>query len=141
MVNVKGGFWGTAVADHDRQELILTKKYYALGQFTRYIRPGSRLIEMSGSAVAALNRDGDALTVVCIHAEEREWEVKLDISRFGNLFPDGSRVRIIRTSGSMAQGENWAELPESTVSGGCVTALLPPFSITTFLVEGNGIGQ
>ena len=29
MVNTSGGCWGTAVADHDQQELILTMKYYA----------------------------------------------------------------------------------------------------------------
>ena len=42
---------------------------------------------------------------------------------------------MIRTSGSMADGENWAELPASVVKNGTVTASLLPHSITTFLVE------
>ena len=37
MVDVNGGFWGLAVADHDKNEIILTQKYYAFGQFSRYI--------------------------------------------------------------------------------------------------------
>ncbi len=96
MVNTAGGYWGTAVADHDRQELILTMKYYVLGQFIRSIRPGSRLIEMKGPAVAALEGTGKRLTVVAINQEEKEKTARLDVTAFGNAFPAGSRVRSIR---------------------------------------------
>ena len=141
MVNVNGGYWGTAVADHDRQELILTKKYYAFGQFTRYIRPGSRLIPLNGSAVAALDAEGKRLTVVVVNPEAAQRGVTLDVSAFGGAFPDGSPVRMIRTSGGMADGENWAELPVSAVTDGTVAASLLPCSVTTFLVESaEGIG-
>ena len=44
MVNLNGGYWGVAVADHDKNEIILTQKYYAFGQFSRYIRPGYTII-------------------------------------------------------------------------------------------------
>ena len=40
MPDITKGFWGLAVADHDNQSIILTKKYYVFGQFSRYIRPG-----------------------------------------------------------------------------------------------------
>ena len=135
MVDVNGGYWGTAVADHDREQLILTMKYYALGQFTRYIRPGSRLIEMTGPAVAALDATGNALTAVAINAQLVERSVTIDLSGFSSAFPDGSRVRVIRTSGGMAHGEHWAELPGIAVDAAKVSASLPPFSITTFVVE------
>ena len=135
MVNVNGGYWGTAVADHDRQELILTKKYYAFGQFTRYIRPGSKLLAMSGPAVAALDAEGKQLTVVAVNSEAAQRSVTLDLSAFNGVFPDGTPVKMIRTSGSMADGENWAELPASVVKNGTVAASLLPHSITTFLVE------
>lgn len=137
MVNVNGGYWGTAVMDHDRQKLILTKKYYAFGQYTRYIRPGSRLIEMEGPAVAALDETGKRLTVVVYNEEGSARDLTLNLSAFGDAFPHGSRVRVIRTSGSMADGENWAELPASAVRKGSVIASLAPHSVTTFLVEGN----
>ena len=70
MVNVNGGYWGTAVMDHDQQKLILTQKYYVFGQYTRYIRPGARLIEMEGPAVAALDETGKQLTVVVYNEQE-----------------------------------------------------------------------
>ena len=137
MVDVNGGYWGTAVADHDRQELILTQKYYALGQFTRYIRPGSRLIEMEGPAVAALDETGKKLTAVVFNAEPENCDMTLDISAFADTFPNGCVVRVIRTSGSMENGENWAELPDTSVSDDSVRAFLKPYSITTFVVEGR----
>lgn len=137
MVNTAGGYWGTAVADHDRQELILTMKYYVLGQFTRYIRPGSRLIEMKGPAVAALDGAGTRLTVVAVNQEETEKTACLDVAAFGNVFPAGSPVRIIRTSGSIASGEHWAELPELALEEGGLTVSLAPHSVTTFLIEGQ----
>ena len=137
MVNTAGGYWGTAVADHDRQELILTMKYYVLGQFTRYIRPGSRLIEMKGPAVAALDGAGTRLTVVAVNQEETEKTACLDVAAFGNVFPAGSPVRIIRTSGSIASGEHWAELPEQALEEGGLTVSLAPHSVTTFLIEGQ----
>ncbi len=137
MVNTDGGYWGTAVADHDRQELILTMKYYVLGQFTRYIRPGSRLIEMKGSAVAALDEAGRKLTVVIVNSKENEQTACLDLSGFGNAFPEGSRVRAIRTSGSVAAGEHWTELPEESTGPDGVTVQLVPYSVTTFIIEGD----
>ena len=135
MVNVNGGYWGTAVADHDRQELILTKKYYAFGQFTRYIRPGSSLLAMSGPAVAALDENGKRLTVVVVNSEAAQRGLTLDVSSFQDTFPDGSPVRMIRTSGSMAEGENWTELPAAAVRNGTIAVSLPAYSITTFLVD------
>ena len=138
MEDLNGGYWGTAFMDLDKEELILTKKYYAFGQFTRYIRPGSRMIEMEGPAVAALDESGNRLTVVVINTEPNQQKLTLDVSAFGSAFPDGCIVRAIRTSGSMSKGENWAELPQASVSDGQVKANLLPYSVTTFLVEGNG---
>ena len=138
MVDTSGGYWGTAVADHDAEAIILTMKYYTLGQFTRYIRPGSRLIEMKGPAVAALDGTGERLTVVVFNKEAREQTVLLDTAAFGDAFPAGSRVRAIRTSGGIAQGEHWAELPEEVLGDGGLVVTLAPHSVTTFLVEAAG---
>lgn len=137
MVNINGGYWGTAVMDHDKQELVLTKKYYAFGQFTRYIRPGCRLIEMEGPAVAALDENEHRLIAVVINEEESPRNLTLDLSAFSGAFPDGCAVKAVRTSGSMKNGENWQELPASAVQNGCVTASLRAYSITTFIIEGN----
>jgi hypothetical protein len=38
-LNVTGSLWGVGMADHDTQTLELSNKYYAFGQFTKYINP------------------------------------------------------------------------------------------------------
>ena len=134
MVNTSGGYWGTAVADHDQQELILTMKYYAFGQFTRYIRPGSRLIRVSGPSAAALDETGRKLTVVMFNTEETEKTAWIDLSAFGEQFPAGCRVSSVRTSGSMADGEHWADLPEGNTAEGGYLARLAPYSVTTYII-------
>ncbi len=137
MVNTAGGYWGTAVADHDRQELVLTMKYYALGQYTRYIRPGSHLIAMQGPMVAALDPEEKGLTLVVYNSASEEKPLRVELSAFGDLFPEGSRVRTVRTSGSMAEGEHWAELPETKTEGTGFQTALAPHSVTTFLIGGQ----
>ena len=85
--------------------MILTKKYYVFGQYTRYIRPGSRPIEMEGPAVAALDETGKRLIVMVYNEEGSARELTLKLSAFGDAFPDRSRVRMIRTSGSIENVE------------------------------------
>ena len=134
MVNTQGGYWGVAVADHDREQLVLTMKYYVFGQFTRYIRPGSRLFAVKGDAVAAEDPQRRRLVVVALNDGDAEKTVRVDLSAFGPEFPPETEVQVIRTSGTMADGEHWAELPALGVDGDGFTAVLAPYSVTTFLV-------
>lgn len=136
MVDVSRGFWGTAVADHDNDAIILTQKYYGLGQFTRYIRPGSTLIPCGGDALAAIHPEDGTLTVVLINAKAKENEATVDLRR---LSSPGSSARVIRTSGSMAQGEHWAQLEDLAVTDGRILTTLAPYSITTLVVSGAAL--
>ena len=52
MPDMSKGFWGVAVADHDNEEIILSQKYYAFGQFSRYIRPGDTIIHCDKNTLA-----------------------------------------------------------------------------------------
>ena len=134
MVDTSGGYWGVAVADHDREVLILTMKYYVYGQFTRYIRPGSLLIPTGNGAVAAYDEKLGRLTVVAMNDRAESVTARVDLSALGDMCPEGSTVRAIRTSGGMESGERWAELPADATSQGGFTAVLPPCSVTTFLI-------
>ena len=134
MVNTAGGYWGTAVADHDQEQLALTMKYYVFGQFTRYIRPGSHLIAVGGDVVAAADPSAHQLTVVAMNAEAEEKEIWLDLSAFGDAIPEEQEVQVIRTSGGIASGEHWLELPAARTEQGGMTATLAPYSVTTYLI-------
>ncbi len=134
MPDLNGGYWGTAVADHDEKTLYLTMKYYVFGQYTRYIRPGARLLRMEGDTVAALSPDGRTLAVVVLNPSAEEETVRYTVRNLPGT-PDLSvPVRVIRTSGSMAEGEHWQDASPLTADGEGFTAQLMPFSVTTFLV-------
>ncbi len=131
MPDLSGGYWGTAAADHDRGEIILTQKYYALGQFTRYIRPGMRLFACGEDVLCAAG--GSRLILVCVNPGP-ERALRADLTFLGGA---AGEVAVVRTSGSMAEGEHWTELDPLTADGNGFDAVLAPASVTTFIIEGN----
>ena len=133
MVNLQAGYWGAAVADHDRQTILLTQKYYGLGQFTRYIRPGSMLIPCSSESIAAYHPQTRKLTLVLLNTQNKEKNVVVDLSAFSQI---GASARVIRTSGSMEDGEHWAQLDDLPDSSSAVSAPLAANSITTLIIDG-----
>ena len=135
MPNLSGGFWGLAVADHDKDTIVLSKKYYAYGQFSRYIRPGYTILyTLSESAMAAYSEENKQLVIVTINkdADAKIANIPLD----GFVWKDGAKASVIRTSGDMATGENWAELPAVEVGAEGLRVTLKEFSITTFVIDG-----
>ncbi len=72
MVDLNKGFWGVAVAEHDNNEIILTQKYYAFGQFSRYILPGYTIISAYNGAMAAYDSDGKKLVFVVTNTAGNE---------------------------------------------------------------------
>ena len=132
MVDVNKGFWGATVADCDKEEIILTQKYYAIGQFSRYIRPGSTLIITdSENSLASYDKNTGTLTIVAVNDKKEDKTFSFDIKGFdikGN-------VNVIRTSGSIENGEHWDEVDNFKFDGE-LNYNLPTYSITTFVIDG-----
>ena len=136
MVDVNGGFWGAAVADHDRQTIVLTQKYYGLGQFTRYIRPGSTLITCGSEALAALNPKDGTLSIVVLNTSDKEKDVHIDMTAFSSI---GGSAQAVRTSGSTESGEHWNAVGACPIENGTLRTALAPNSITTFIIGGAAL--
>ena len=129
MPDLSRGYWGLTVVDHDKQEIYLTKKYYAFGQLSRYIRPGYRIIANTDHGVlTAYSEEEQKLVIVVVNAEETEREVGFSLDGF--LY-DGGTAQVIRTSLS----ENWAVLPEIVAQRDMLRATLAPYSVTTFVID------
>ncbi len=129
MVNTQGGYWGLAVADHDNDRIILTKKYYSMGQFSRYIRPGMTMLKSSNNCVAAFDEKGGRLVIVATNDGSSDKQLTFDLSGFSAL---GNTAQTIRTSNS----ENWKDVGNANVSGGALQANLAKQSVTTFIIDG-----
>lgn len=133
------GYWGLAAADHDTGELILSMKYYAYGQFSRYIRPGYAILGSSGEGVlSAYDPEGQKAVIVAMNSSDQDQTWQFDLSDFATM--RGS-ITAIRTSGSMENGEKWADVTASDAivadpAGHTFTATMKANSITTYIVEG-----
>ncbi len=136
------GFWGVCFADMNTESVVLTKKYYGFGQYTRYIRPGDTLISTEDYyTTAAYNEQDEQLKIVAYNTSEADREVSYDLSSFAKT---GTTADVIRTSGDMQTGENWAKLDSISVDNAKLNVTLKGNSITTFVVNGvsaKGIGD
>ena len=134
-ISFAGSYWGLGIADHFEEKLLLGKRYYAFGQFTRYIRPGDRIIATSSpSALAAYNRESGKIAIVAVNEHAEEQPMTFDLGAFDRIPADSAKV--IRTSGRVNAGENWNEnIPAVPVRRKKLSVHLAPFSITTFVIE------
>ena len=129
MVNTAGGYWGTAVADHDNNKIIFTKKYYTFGQYTRYIRPGMIMLESSRNTLAAYDPELGRVVVVAYNLGGSASDIKLDLSGFASV---GTSAQAIRTSLT----ENWKDLGTIALKGNALETSLAANSVTTYIIDG-----
>jgi len=135
-LDINKGYWGAAWADHDTEEIVLTQKYYAIGQFSRYIRPGSTIIlcrtdRKSGiRMIASVDQKHKSVTAVCVNLTAQEKPLTLS---FDEIEINGA-VEQIRTSGDTATGEHWSQSRTDSVKGNAFDTVLTPNSVTTFLI-------
>ena len=133
MVDLNKGYWGATVVDHDKQEIIVTQKYYCIGQFTRYIRPGDTLLHIDENSMAAYNSEKQQLVIVAVNCEGTDVEHFFDLSQFKTI---GKTAQQIRTSGSLADGEHWAQLDDIKMDKTGLFTSLKANSVTTFIIDG-----
>ncbi|MBB5218730.1 O-glycosyl hydrolase [Treponema rectale] len=126
------GYWGLVVTDHDNEKIILTKKYFACAQFSKYIRPGCTILESADFSVSAYDPKKKQVVIVAVNDKKSDKEIQIDLSSFKKT---GNTSRVIRTSGSMADGENIKELDPINLDGRILNATLLPNSVTTFIID------
>ena len=132
--SLSGSYWGLGIADHFEGKLLLGKRYYAFGQFTRYIRPGDRIIASSPYTLAAYNGESGRIVIVAVNDSGSERPVTFDLRAFDRIPADSAKI--IRTSGPVNAGENWNEnIPAVPVRLKTLDVRLAPYSITTFVIE------
>ena len=129
MPDLSRGYWGLTVVDHDKQEIYLTKKYYAFGQLSRYIRPGYRILTTAAKGIlAAYSDEEQRLVIAAVNVEETDVEAGFSLAGFSY---GGGTAQVIRTSGN----ENWAQLPGIPVQQDMLRCVLAPYSVTTFVID------
>jgi galactan endo-1,6-beta-galactosidase len=116
----------------------LQVKYFFLAQFTRHIRPGMLMIDTgTDGVVAAYDEAGQRVVVVAANLTDAATDLTVDLSAFGTLPADGTRVpHWVTNNVSGAGGERYTVHPDTSLSGGQITVSLPATSVHTFDLEG-----
>jgi O-glycosyl hydrolase len=108
------------------------KRYYTYGNYSRYIRPGQKVVNISGTdklpakVLLTASKD-DSGKVVIVAVNENTSEQSIDIAISGGAVP--SSFTPIVTD----KDNNWKELSVVTVSSGVLKAKLGKMSVTTFV--------
>ncbi len=133
MVDTNGGYWGLAVADHDNGKVLLTQKYYAIGQFSRYIRPGMTIINCDDSTLAAYDKVNERAVIVAVNGTAYPKPTRFVLKGFVD---GGHEVKSVRTCGDIENGEHWKRLPDIKAEPHGFSAKLKANSVTTFILDG-----
>lgn len=123
-------------ATNGNQKLYFTKRYYALGQYSRFVRPGAVAHNVTGAPdgveVSSYDRNGQWVVVVNNH---NTTDTALNL-HFNSEAPVRA-TQAVRTSAD----ENWAKVAKPAVSGGTVSTTLAARSVTTYVLDQKGQGS
>lgn len=115
----------------------LTKQYYTMGQYTKYVKPGYTIIgTSSGNVLAALDTTGNQLVLVATNNGSGSKDFSFDLSTFTSV---GTTATATRTS----QNENHQSISSPSIQNGVLSYTAPGKSVTTFVIgntsySGNG---
>ncbi|MEU4222164.1 lectin [Actinoplanes sp. NPDC026623] len=128
-------YYDPAYATNGNQTLYLTKRYYALAQFSRFVRPGAVRYNVTGAPagvqVSAFDRAGQ-WTLVVTNQNASATALSLHLNAKNNVSFSAAR----RTSAT----ESLAAVGAPAVSAGTVSTSLPARSITTYVLNQSGTG-
>lgn len=130
-ISQTGGIWGVAMADHDSKDIVLTKKYYAFGQFTRYIEPNMTIISSDENTLAAYDMDSGRIVIVAVNTDETDNDRIYNLEQMPVV---GGTAKVVRTSGGL-DDENWAEIGNVQIQNKQLYVSLKGNSITTFIID------
>jgi O-glycosyl hydrolase len=123
--------WGLIHADlnGDSHTWTKTKKYYALAQFSKFIRPGARLVGCdTPDTIAAQDPRRKELIIVTRNAASSDQTIVYDLA---SAAPGDSVVEVYRTSAK----EDLNKLANESMRHGRLTATVAAQSITTYVVK------
>jgi hypothetical protein len=125
------GGWGmlnNALDGSGNTSYVINKKFYVMGQFSEFIRPGFQIINIGDSnSLAAFNPTNRTLVIVTVNDSTNSYNLTCDLSAFSGLPASVTRYR---TSAS----ENLVNLGLTSVAGQQFISAINPQSVTTHVL-------
>ena len=96
-------------------------------------------MDTDSKVVAAYNKQDNSLVLVATNVNDSDTKYQFDLSGFGQIGKKADATAV-RTSGSLDDGENWADVTENAdimvdTSAKTLSATLKANSITTFIIK------
>ena len=109
----------------------INEKFYVMGQFSEFIRPGCRIISVNDTnTLAAYTPSNSTLVLVAINTNITNFNITYDLTAFGSV---PWQISGTQTS----PGENMATLAPLAVVSSKFTAAISAQSVTTFILTTN----
>ena len=121
--------WRSLALNHSKQTFTPNARFYMHAAFSRFIRPGSRIIDSdNGNTLAALREDG-ALVLVVRNSGTSDVKYEFDLRGFDKI---GASAKVVRFElpGSLKARSDIA------VSGKTLSMTAPAQTITTMVIDG-----
>ncbi len=128
-------FWQTdwGVIDVKSGHPVPLKQFYAIAQFTRFIRPGFTMLALQGdNTVAGLSPDRRRLVLATINRSGADEIADFDLTAFHR---SGAAVAVYRTTADPAV--NLAPAQVRIAADGHLVDHQPPSSVTTYVIDGE----
>ena len=125
-------YYDPSYATDGNQNLYLTKRFYVLGQYSKYVRPGAVRYGVSGSPSGVQTMafwNNGQWTVVATNTNTSATTLSLNLGS-GTLTSAGAA----QTDAS----ENMASISAPGISGSTISASLPAQSVTTYVLGSSG---
>ncbi len=123
------GYWNICQYDINSDKADLFKKYYAYAHYTKFIRPGDRIIETNSSAALAVrNYETGKTVVVLTNADGRSRDYEIDLSPLEG----------VGTLSSVYVTDKTANLEKRSIgamANKVFKVSLPEYSIATVVIE------
>ncbi|MES1180291.1 MAG: glycoside hydrolase, partial [Verrucomicrobiota bacterium] len=123
------GFLRNPLNGRGRTNYSINQKFYVMGQFSKFIRPGFQIIGVNDrNSLAAYNSTNRTLIIVAVNDTKETLNVAYDLGAFAAL---PAQAACVRTS----PGENWADIAPLAIANKIFSAALLPQSVATFTLS------
>jgi hypothetical protein len=124
------GFLRNPLQDEITTGYTTNEKYYVMGNYSKFIRPGYQFIAINdANSLAAYDASSGTLVIVTTNSGAQDTNVTYDLSGFTTV---GDSAIPYRTS----PGENLAQLPAIGVSDNAFATVSKARSVTTYVLSG-----
>lgn len=123
------GFIRNDMKNYTDTDFTINNKYYVMGQYSRYIRPGFVFVDISSpNSIAAYSTKQKSLVIVTLNSNKTDVTSTYDLSRFEKV---SAKISAIRTTAT----EHWAPVKGIALNDGKFTVTEPADSVTTYIMQ------